>query len=165
MPQMKYGQKPFLAVLMAASATLFAAELVLAAEPQVPATVEFNRDVRPILSDNCFFCHGPDAKNRKADLRLDLRDEAVTLGAIVPEQPGQSELVKRILSEDPDELMPPADSHKKLTAAQKEILQRWIGQGAKYQQHWAYELPVKAVIPAGANGVDTLIGKRLSEIG
>ena len=95
----------------------------------MPATVEFNRDVRPILSDNCFFCHGPDAKNRKADLRLDLREEAVTAKAIVPEQPRESKLVERILTDDPDELMPPPDSHKKLTPLQKQILERWIAQG------------------------------------
>ena len=164
MPQMKVGKRPLLAFAIA-GAEFFVVGLALAAESPMPTTVEFNRDVRPILSDNCFFCHGPDVKNRKADLRLDLRDEAVTTGAIVPEQPQQSELVKRILTDDPDELMPPPDSHKKLTALQKEILQRWVAQGAKYQQHWAYEPPVKAAVPAGQNGVDALIGKRIAELG
>ena len=162
---MTVGTRTLLALLIVAAVTCATADFALAAEPPIPATVEFNRDVRPILSDNCFFCHGPDAKNRKADLRLDLRDEAVTSKAIVPDQPLQSELVKRILTDDLDELMPPPDSHKKLTAPQKEILQRWIAQGARYQQHWAYEPPVKAAIPAGENGVDALVGKRLAEIG
>jgi hypothetical protein len=162
---MKVGTKPLLAVLIVAGVEFFTPGLAPAAEPPMPTTVEFNRDVRPILSDNCFFCHGPDAKNRKADLRLDLREEALTAKAIVPEQPQQSKLVERILTDDPDELMPPPDSHKKLTALQKEILQRWIAQGAQYQQHWAYEPPVKATILAGQNGVDALLGKRLAEIG
>ncbi|HEX4142922.1 MAG TPA: PSD1 and planctomycete cytochrome C domain-containing protein [Pirellulales bacterium] len=160
---MKIGLRPLLVLFVVGGAALFTGQL--AAEPQVPAKVEFNRDIRPILSDKCFFCHGPDAKNRKADLRLDLREEAVMLKAIVPEQPQESGLVKRIFSDDPDELMPPPDSHKTLTAAQKELLERWVAQGAQYQQHWAYEPPVKATISEGQNGVDALIGKRLAEIG
>ena len=111
--------------------------------PPLPAKIEFNRDVRPILSDNCFHCHGPDANHRKADLRLDLRDEAVKAEAFVPGKPDESELIERIFSDDADDLMPPPDSHKKLTERQKEILKRWIAQGAEYQQHWAYEPPVK----------------------
>jgi hypothetical protein len=149
-----------------AAASLFGgAALSLAAEPPAPTTVEFNRDVRPILSDNCFFCHGPDAKNRKADLRLDVREVATTSKAIVPRNTRESELVKRILTNNVEELMPPPDSHKKLTARQKEILERWIAQGAAYQQHWSYERPVKAQIPADQNGVDTLVRQRLNEIG
>ena len=120
------------------------------AAPAVPARVEFNRDVRPILSDNCFLCHGPDKNRRKADLRLDLRDEALKAEAFVPGKPDESELVARIFSTDPDELMPPPKSNKKLDARQKEILKRWVEQGAEYQQHWSYEKPVKAQIPAGA---------------
>ena len=95
----------------------------------VPRRVEFNRDVRPILSDNCFLCHGPDRNRRKADLRLDLRDEALKAEALVPGKPDESELVARILSTDPDELMPPPRSNKKLDARQKEILKRWVQQG------------------------------------
>ena len=136
-----------------------------AAEPPVPAQIEFNRDVRPILSDNCFYCHGNDPKHREADLRLDIRQEAITAKAFVPGKATDSELVSRILTADEDDLMPPPDSHKKLTQRQKDILKKWIEQGAKYQQHWAYEKPVKAVIPAGKNGVDVLVQKRLAEIG
>src|SRR4051812_21763032 len=88
-----------------------------AAEPPIPAQVEFNRDVRPILSDNCFHCHGPDKNARKAELRLDIREQAIRSaesGAtpIVPSKPAESEVVRRINSTDSDELMPPAESHK-----------------------------------------------------
>ncbi len=138
---------------------------LLAAEPPVPSKIEFNRDVRPILSDNCFYCHGPDKNHREADLRLDLRDEAITAKAIVPGKTGESELIARIVTTDEDDLMPPPDSHKKLTVRQKSILTKWIEQGATYQQHWAYEKPVKAVIPVGKNPIDHLVQKRLAEIG
>jgi hypothetical protein len=138
---------------------------VFAAEPPVPAKIEFNRDVRPILSDNCFYCHGPDKNHREADLRLDIRDEAISAKAIVPGKTSESELIARIVTDDEDDLMPPPDSHKKLTQRQKSILKKWIEQGAAYQQHWAYEKPVKAAIPAGVNPIDHLVQKRLTEIG
>ncbi len=131
----------------------------------LPEKVEFNRDVRPILADNCYFCHGPDASHREADLRLDVRDEALAYGAFVPGQPAQSVLIERVLADDPDERMPPPDSRKELTQRQKEILTQWIQQGAAYQRHWAYEPPVRADIAAGENGVDVLVGSRLAEIG
>jgi hypothetical protein len=127
--------------------------------------VQFNRDVRPILADNCFLCHGPDKGRRQADLRLDVREAAVEAAAIVPGKPAESLLVKRILSDDVDERMPPAESNKHLTNRQKDILQRWIAQGAEYQRHWSYEPPVKASIPAGKNAVDVLVQTRLVEIG
>ncbi|MFN0077085.1 MAG: PSD1 and planctomycete cytochrome C domain-containing protein [Prosthecobacter sp.] len=145
--------------------TAFTTISVSAAEPPVPAKIEFNRDVRPILSDNCFYCHGNDPKHREADLRLDIREEAITAKAFVPGKVKESELVARILTDDEDDLMPPPDTHKKLTQRQKDILKKWIEQGAGYQQHWAYEKPIKAVIPAGKNGVDVLVQKRLAEIG
>jgi hypothetical protein len=148
--------------LSAASAAL---AWFLSASGASAATVSFNRDVRPILSDNCFYCHGPDASHRQADLRLDIRDDAVTAGAIVPGKPADSTLVSRINSTDSDELMPPPESHKKLDAKQKELLARWIEEGAEYQKHWAYEKPVKAEVPAGVNGVDHLVRKRLTEVG
>ncbi len=131
----------------------------------VPAKIEFNRDVRPILSDNCFFCHGPDVKHREADLRLDLREAALKSKALVPGQPQESRLIERILSNQPDEQMPPAESNKKLSVRQKEILKRWIEQGAEYQRHWAYEPPVKIALSAGRNAVDLLVQKRLAEVG
>ena len=127
--------------------------------------MEFNRDVRPILADNCFFCHGPDAGHREADLRLDRREAALDSAAFVPGEPGQSAIIERVLADDPDLRMPPPDSHKELTERQQEILKLWIEQGAEYQRHWAYEPPVKVAIAAGQNGIDVLVRRRLAEIG
>jgi len=138
--------------------------MATAGEPGLK-TVEFNRDVRPILSEKCFYCHGPEPKHREADLRLDVRDVAVSAGAIVPGKPDKSELVKRIFNTSPEERMPPPASHKTLTAEQKEMLKRWIVEGAVYQGHWSYTPPVKPNVPAGVNGVDYLVQKRLSEAG
>src|SRR5688572_18079015 len=98
--------------------------------------IRFNRDIRPILSDNCFRCHGPNSATRKAKLRIDDSTIAGERGAIVPGQPTQSLLIKRITSSDPDEVMPPPDSTKQLTARQKELLEKWITAGAKYEPHW-----------------------------
>ena len=108
-----------------------------------PPRVEFNRDVRPILSDNCYYCHGPDKNHREADLRLDVRESAIELEAIVPGRPDDSELVARIMSEDRDEMMPPRSAHKTLTVHQKDLLKAWIAQGAEYQAHWAYVPPTR----------------------
>jgi hypothetical protein len=108
---------------------------------------EFNRDIRPILAENCFACHGPDKNARKAKLRLDLGEEAMKL-AIVPGKPDDSPLVQRIFAEEPSERMPPPASHKKLTAAQKETLKRWIAGGAEYQPHWSLILPKRLQLPA-----------------
>jgi len=141
---------------------LCAASTALAAPAK---KVDYNRDIRPILSDNCFFCHGPDEKKREAKLRLDVREDAIAKKAFIPGKPDASELVKRIFTKDPDDLMPPPDSHKKLTAAQKDLFKRWIAEGAEYQTHWAYVPPVKAKIPAGKNGVDVLVQARLKEVG
>ena len=112
-----------------------------------PAAVEFNRDVRPILSNNCFFCHGPDKNQRKKDLRLDVRESAFGKKAIVPGDPESSRLIARIFSADPDEVMPPPESHKSLKPAEKETLRRWIAEGAEYQPHWAYIVPVRPALP------------------
>ena len=113
----------------------------LAAAEQ-PRPVEFNRDVRPILSDNCFLCHGPDKNTRKAKMRLDIRDEALASKAFVPGKPDDSELVNRLFTKEDEDRMPPAETNKTLSAAQKDILKRWIAEGAKYEQHWAY-VPLK----------------------
>ncbi|MGZ8939053.1 MAG: PSD1 and planctomycete cytochrome C domain-containing protein, partial [Limisphaerales bacterium] len=123
--------------------------------------IGFNQSIRPILSDNCFACHGPDAGHRKGKLRLDLRDAAVDRKAIVPGKPDESELIKRIFTNDADDLMPPADSHKVLTTAQKHLLKNWIAQGAVYEGHWSYISPVKPATPAGRNGIDHLVQERL----
>ncbi|MBU6173002.1 MAG: DUF1553 domain-containing protein [Planctomycetes bacterium] len=126
--------------------------------------LEFNRDVRPILSDNCFYCHGPDANHRQADLRLDIRESAVAHKAITPENSDLSGLVQRVSSSDPEHLMPPPTSNKKLSERDKEILKRWIAEGAEYQQHWSFEKPVKPAVPPGSSAIDFLIAKRHSEL-
>lgn len=106
-----------------------------------PPALDFNRDIRPILAENCFYCHGQDANKRKADLRLDVRDAALSSGAIVPGDAAASRLVAHINSTDPDELMPPADSNRRLSAEQKQTLERWIAEGAAYATHWAFVAP------------------------
>jgi hypothetical protein len=101
--------------------------------------VEFNRDIRPILSDKCFFCHGPDSAKREADLRLDDRDAAVTHGAINPDEPAASEMLKRVLSADPDLQMPPPSAKLgRLTEQEITLLRQWIEQGAEYEGHWSF---------------------------
>jgi len=122
-----------------------------ASEPEaggpLPDKVEFNRDIRPIFSENCYACHGPDKSTRKARLRLDERDSAIKLYAIVPGEPDDSELVNRILSEDEEDRMPPVESHKTLTQRQKDLIVAWIAQGAEYQAHWAYVVPDRPDVP------------------
>ena len=105
--------------------------------------VDFNRDVRPILSENCFYCHGADGNKREADLRLDTREGALASDAFVPGDLNASELFYRIHSEDEDEIMPPPESNRILTSEQKKILERWIKEGAKYDDHWAFVKPNK----------------------
>ncbi len=130
------------------------------------APVDFNRDVRAILADNCFHCHGRDANHRKAKLRLDIREEAVAAGAIVPGDAAASELVRRIRATDGDR-MPPVDSKRSLTPEQIETLTRWVAEGAAYQPHWAFipvgETPVPEVKDAAwpRNGLDAFIVERL----
>ncbi|MGN6547667.1 MAG: DUF1549 domain-containing protein, partial [Aureliella sp.] len=109
--------------------------------------IDFNRDIRPILSENCFYCHGQDANKREADLRLDVRAAAIEAGAIVPGDAGASGIVERILSDDPEMQMPPPKSNRRLTAEQKKLLQRWIADGAEYLEHWAFTAPVRPVPP------------------
>src|SRR5262245_12315521 len=116
------------------------------------AKVDFNRDIRPLMSDTCFRCHGFDAKARKAQLRLDLREEALKPAKsgevpIVPGQPEKSEVIRRIFADDPDDRMPPSEIHKLLSAEQKQLFRRWIAEGAEYQDHWAFLPPAPAEPP------------------
>ncbi|HEY2251977.1 MAG TPA: DUF1549 domain-containing protein, partial [Planctomycetaceae bacterium] len=137
--------------------------------------ISFNRDVRPILSENCFACHGFDAKQRKADLRLDLAEIAYAeRDGDFPIKPGdlaKSDVWQRITSDDPNEVMPPPATKKKLTPAQKETIRQWIEQGAVYQKHWAFEAPVAAALPNVKqeswlrNPVDRFILARLEKEG
>ena len=132
----------------------------------------FNRDVLPILSAKCFQCHGADAAARQADLRLDQvdavtekRDDRIP---VVPGRPDQSELVRRIRSEDANEMMPPAELNNPLTDKEKQILEQWIAEGAEYEQHWAFVPPHKVPIPVGEWGeteVDRFILRRLRQVG
>jgi len=135
--------------------------------------VQFNRDVRPILSDKCFHCHGPDDKKREAGLRLDVRAEALKKGesgstAIVPGKPDLSAVIERITTTSTDDIMPPAKMHKAVTKAEIELLQRWIAEGAEYQGHWAFE-PVRAPqvpqVAGAAMPVDAFIRQQLQKQG
>ncbi len=130
----------------------------------------FNADVRPLLAAKCFACHGPDEESREADLRLDLREQAVESGAITPQKPEDSELVSRIESDDEFLQMPPPDSGKSLTAEERDILRRWIASGAKYEQHWAFVPPTRPDVPTiddsesrgwSRNAIDRFVLKRM----
>jgi Protein of unknown function (DUF1553)/Protein of unknown function (DUF1549)/Concanavalin A-like lectin/glucanases superfamily/Planctomycete cytochrome C len=123
----------------------------VSASAAAPGKLEYNRDVRPILSENCFACHGPDSAARKGDLRLDQRDAAITAEAFVPGKPEKSALVERIHSTDKTEVMPPAKTNKTLTAAQKATLKQWIAEGAEYQPHWSFIAPTRPALPAVKN--------------
>ncbi|MDB6039820.1 MAG: Protein of unknown function (DUF1553)/Protein of unknown function (DUF1549)/Planctomycete, partial [Verrucomicrobiales bacterium] len=133
--------------------------------------VDFNRDVRPILSDKCYFCHGPDEKARKAKLRLDTREGVFRVkdgkAVVSPGKSNESELIRRIATSDPDDHMPPLDSNRSLTAQQIQTLKRWVDQGAKWKSHWAFVPPRRAEPPAvhqsnwTINSIDRFILARL----
>jgi len=133
--------------------------------------LDFNRDIRPILSDNCFQCHGPDAGQRKAKLRLDTREGSRAV--IVPGSSGDSVLLQRVLTNDPDEVMPPPETKRTLSAREKDLLRRWIDQGAEYVERWAWRPPVRPTVPAAADGfaswprnsIDHFILRRMREEG
>ena len=152
-------------LLVAAIAVLGLTHRAVAEDP-----VEFNRDVRPILSDACFSCHGFDPKARKAKLRLDVADGAFRerdgVKPIAPGDPKSSEVWARITSADADLVMPPPASNKKLTAAQKETIRKWIAQGAKYEKHWSFEAVKRPTVPVdGRTPVDAFLLQRLKKEG
>ncbi|MBN8418217.1 MAG: DUF1553 domain-containing protein [Verrucomicrobia bacterium] len=139
------------------------------AEP-APRPIHFSKEIRPILSENCFFCHGPDEKKREAGLRLDEEASAKKNNdgtiAVVAGHPEKSALLERILSKDPDEVMPPLKQHKTISPAQIALLTEWIKQGAPWGKHWSYEKVVKPAVPAGAkNPVDAFLVQRLKQEG
>jgi hypothetical protein len=114
--------------------------------------ISFSREILPILSENCFYCHGPDKENQKADLRLDIREAAIEAFAWDTENPSKSEALIRIFSKDKDEVMPPPESHRSLSDKQKALVKKWIEQGAEYQAHWAFTTPpTEIAIPAISN--------------
>jgi hypothetical protein len=138
--------------------------------------IEYNRDVRPVLSENCFPCHGPDSASRKAGLRLDRFDDAIaprkdSPPAIVPGKPDGSELVHRITAKNPDDMMPPVKTQKKLTAQEKALLKNWIAGGAKYEPHWSLIAPKRPDPPRvhnkgwARNPIDYFILARLEQAG
>lgn len=132
---------------------LFSVFAVIGAAASASAEISFNQQIRPIISDNCFKCHGPDAANQDSEFRLDTAEHAYAdLGGyfgIVPGDPARSELINRLHSEDPDQLMPPPDSNLSLTAEEKTLLQQWIEEGAKFEKHWSLiELPESVALPA-----------------
>jgi len=145
-------------------------------EPEKGAGVDFSTEVLPILSDNCFACHGPDEKTRKADLRLDVEEEAKAVSqfgdrAIVPGDPEASLLMERVLTTEPMDLMPPESTGKRLSEAQKEVLRRWIAEGAAYEKHWAFVPPSRPELPAVTrsqwvrNEIDHFVLARLEQEG
>jgi mono/diheme cytochrome c family protein len=154
----------FAAVLAASSASSLRAA-------DASSEIQFNRDVRPILSDNCFRCHGPEVKSRKGKLRLDVREAAVEREAIIPGNPDESEIIRRLISTDEDDQMPPPDTHKVVTPAQIETLRKWISQGAVYEPHWSYAPITRPALPAvqnttwGRSTVDAFILQRLEAQG
>ena len=138
---------PALAILLSPTAAV--------AQP-LPAKIDFNRDVRPILSNNCFHCHGPDEKERKADLRLDVRTPE-TLG-----KQGASPLLDRVNETEGSALMPPPKSGKKLTQRERDVLKQWVQEGASYATHWAYVKPTRPAVPRPGHPIDAFILNRLA---
>lgn len=156
------GVLPFVALLALQSAS------VAADRP-----VDFARDIRPLLSDKCFFCHGPDPNHREADLRLDVREGVFAdrggYAAVVPGKLDESELIARITSDDEFMKMPPPDSHKELSAEQIALIKRWVEQGAQWKGHWAYDPLLRPQVPQVAdaewavNSIDRFVLSRLDE--
>jgi len=161
--------KPFTFPVLATLLTVFGSDAM--AEEKI----DFKRQIRPLISNHCVACHGPDEKERKADLRLDTFEGAsADLGgyaALVPGKPDESELLLRILSEDDEEVMPPPKKGKRFTPEQADLIRRWIAQGGKYEKHWSYNPPVKSEVPfvaenAGAvNEIDRFLLARLEKEG
>jgi hypothetical protein len=135
------------------------------------SSVHFNQDIRPILAEACLACHGPDSASRQADLRLDKREVAVERAAIVPGDPDASEMIRRILSEDASEKMPPPETKKSLSEKQKRLLIQWIHDGADYQPNWSLIAPARPPIPQVQNSswlrnpIDSFIAARLESAG
>ncbi len=159
-------------MVSAFSGMVWANSLPVAAAEGIPAPVSFNRDIRPILSDNCYACHGPDKNTRKAKLRLDQAADALAEHEngrpVVPGDPGRSSVLQRVLATNPDEVMPPPKTGKKLSAAQVELIRQWIAQGARYEGHWAYTPPARPalpVVPDAAHPIDAFVLARLRHEG
>jgi hypothetical protein len=166
MPEM-FRSLSLLAGLIFTGLTLFLFNGVVLAQSD---EVRFDRDIRPLLSDNCFHCHGPGEERREADLRLDLEEEAKEF-SIVPGNPAASELFARLTSDDLETRMPPPDSNKQLSDVQISLFKQWIEQGAKWSKHWSFEAPVQTPLPAvihkawPRNAIDYFVLQRLEQEG
>src|SRR5947209_6590209 len=137
-------RRPHIAALLALSLTV---PLPLRAADAKAPPVDYSRDIKPILSNSCYACHGPDAGQRKAKLRLDVGAEAVGR-VITPGNPADSLIIERLTTDDPEQRMPPHKSTRPpLTPAQVELVRRWVEQGAKFDQHWAYVKPARPAVP------------------
>ena len=167
---------PLFRFKMALVLTLILAAGGPASVQSADAPLDYNRQIRPILSNNCLRCHGPDTAERESGLRLDVRDEALKPAesgkrAIVPGKPDASRLIERINSTDPGEVMPPPETNKKLTDAEKELLRRWIAEGAPYQVHWSFVTPRRPPVPQvkqtawPRNAIDSFLLARLEAEG
>ncbi|HAC89107.1 MAG TPA: hypothetical protein DCF63_00525, partial [Planctomycetaceae bacterium] len=150
-------------------ASLFLFDTLLAQSHADNSLIDFSNEIRPILASHCYSFHGPDESSRAADLRLDIQAEAVARSAIVPNQPSQSKLVDRIMSQNDDVQMPPPSSKKPLSESQKALLQQWIEQGANYSNHWAFIAPTEPTSPTvvqyqwPSNPIDFFVCKRLEQ--
>ena len=166
------------AILPSASRSVFISmrlllALILPLSGFAASPIDFSREVRPILSENCFFCHGPDEKKREAGLRLDEEASAKKSNdgviAVVPGHPEKSAIIERIESKDPDEVMPPPKLHKTVSPAQLAVLKEWIKQGAKWGKHWSYEPVVRLKVPATdgkeSQAIDAFLSNRLHKDG
>ena len=174
---MAFFRWPRVAMVLCTSLVAGAAGAASGATPTQQARLSFNRDIRPILSENCFACHGPDSANRQAGLRLDTFEPATAeldsgSRAIVPEDLDASELLARVVSDDPDSVMPPPEAKiGRLSPEQVETLKRWIAEGAKYEPHWALVSPVKPTMPAVADAnaarhpIDASVAEKLANRG
>jgi hypothetical protein len=160
--------------ILAFAGALFCSNLLwgASADDSKAKPIDFNREIRPILSDNCFTCHGPDEQQRMAKLRFDTKEGAFAKpGVIVPGEPAKSKLVMRITSKDPNVVMPPPESGHKLTGNQIELLKRWIEEGAQWNEHWAYVAPKRPAVPQVRdsgwvrNPIDSFILARLEKEG
>ena len=166
-----FNHQPKLRVRVALMVALILAGANSSESSEPSRELSFNRDIRPVLSDKCFQCHGPDAQARKADLRLDqFGDEDGVNGAesiLVPGDVDASEIVRRITCDDDDERMPPASATRQLTSHQIELLKRWVSQGANYESHWAFVATTRPQLPAvkntgwPQNGIDYFVLARL----
>ena len=158
-------------VRTAINSFMIAALLIAGSHAFAADELQYNRDIRPILMDNCFACHGPDSAAREADLRLDQRDAAIDALAVTPGNPDESEMIRRILSDDPDEIMPPPETKKTISEEDRQALIAWVEQGAEYELHWSFITPERSDLPDVQNAawvrnaIDSFVLAKLEETG